>query len=165
MHLRLVPWTTWPQDWEQQDADDGREWDPIRALSSLTRLGLKDCSLLALPPALTALRSLASLDASENHFDVSPGEESAFDPLEGLGALTHLDLSQSIYTHHVPHQLSALRSLAIFSMRDSQVWEAGVAGDFEPLRELPALKVIKTGVPPGRRAPALEQAFGSIVQL
>jgi hypothetical protein len=90
-------------------------FEPLGDLVGLRRLALRMCSLQRLPRQLGNLKALAELDASFNWALGKEGAgatgDSAFAALEGLSALTRLDLS-SCTVASLPRQLSHLAALA-----------------------------------------------------
>ncbi|KAI3429609.1 hypothetical protein D9Q98_005695 [Chlorella vulgaris] len=126
-----------PLSWLRQlsllTAEVGNTAEEVLALPGLQRLhalGLHECSLFAVPRALSQLTSLTSLNLSENPL-------SGTAPLATLRHLKSLELSGCSLTA-VPPQLSALSELTSLNLSENPL------SDTAPLATLYRLKSLKT---------------------
>ena len=90
-----------------QEGGEGSAWQPLAALTALTRLRIGTSRLARLPAQLSALCALRELDAGGRGF---LGGDGACAPLSALRALTMLSL-RSCGLRHVPRELAALPAL------------------------------------------------------
>lgn len=90
-----------------QEGGEGSAWQPLAALTALTRLRIGMSRLARLPAQLSALRALRELDAGGRGF---LGGYGACAPLSALRALTMLSL-RSCGLRSVPQELAALPAL------------------------------------------------------
>lgn len=82
--------------WSGGDVDEYQQLEGLETLAGatqLTRLGLDDCALAALPPGLSAMQCLEELDLSGNPELGAGGGEGALAPLSEMRALRRLDIS------------------------------------------------------------------------
>lgn len=91
---------------------------PLRHVTSLTRLALVACSLRALPAQLSALKGLQDLAVDRNEA-LGAGRMGTFAPLAALTALTRLGLRACLLNklpQHVAALSGALRCLQVRRM-------------------------------------------------
>ena len=82
------------------------------ARAGATGFSLWGNQLTALPPEITELTSLTTLDLSRNHLTALPPE------ITELTSLTTLDLSRNHLTA-LPHEITELTSLTTLDLRDN----------------------------------------------
>jgi leucine-rich repeat protein SHOC2 len=108
----------------------------LRMLPVLRMLGLRDCGLRAVPAELSALPALASLGLARNTA-LGSACEAAWEPLQGLPALTSLDLGDC-ELERLPGELSVLEGLSQLSLGTNLLGKGGERA-FGPLGRLLAL--------------------------
>lgn len=84
--------------------------EPLRSLTGLRRLPLRECRLAIVPPQLSVLRQLEELDFSGNTLR-DPLADNICGPLAQLVSLTRLQLSRCALSA-LPPQLRSLKQLA-----------------------------------------------------
>lgn len=126
-------------------------------MTSLRHLALRGCGLLSLPPQITALQCLESLDVSDNMglsntFYFNGGLHQL--PLRSLTALTRLNLSRT-RLGVVPAELPCLPHLADLDLSRSLEVREGGERPLSPLAIMSALTrlVLSRGDVPKRRLP------------
>lgn len=112
--------------------------EPLAHLRCLSRLDLRRCALLAVPPQLAAASdTLASLDLGTN-WRLGHGGEAALSILRTLTALLVLDLSRC-GLEAVPAEVAGLGSLRELLLCNNEGMRQGEQRTFEPLSALTGL--------------------------
>jgi hypothetical protein len=118
--------------------------EPLRCLTRLTLLDLRDCALGGLPPALSALRSLEVLQLGGNRLGSSTCNNLGHADQEGLQPLCHLTALSLLELdccglQSLPWQVTGLAQLASLNLMSNRELGSSGPSALQPLRHLTRL--------------------------